>query len=138
MFMLPKKDLKKINVVCHAYLWHGDAKHSAPGNIGWANVWTPKKSGGLGIRSLEVWNIASIGKIAWHFSTMQDSLWVKWIHEVYMKGGRWKLFNPPITSSWAFKNIYTVKQKLGEWMEKRRYAISEVYQKLLKPPNKVN
>lgn len=69
---------------------------------------------------------------------MQDSLWVKWIHEVYTKGGKWKLFNPPITSSWAFKKIFGVKEKLGEWMENQSYSISEVYKKLLNPPGKVN
>ena len=58
--------------------------------MGWPNVCIPKKNGGLGIRNLEVWNVAVVGKIAWHISKKQDSLWVKWVHEVYMKGGRWK------------------------------------------------
>lgn len=98
----------------------------------------PKKSGGLGIRNLEVWNVAAIGNIAWHISTMHESLWLKWVHEMYMKGGKWEVFNPPTTSSWAFKKICSVKEKLWEWMGNRRYYISDIYLKLLNPPGKVN
>ena len=54
-----------------------------------------KKEEGLGIRYMQIWNLAAVGKITWHISTMQDSLWVKWVHEVHMKGGRWDLFNAP-------------------------------------------
>lgn len=34
LFILPKKVLKEVNWVCRAYLWHGDAKNSSPGNVG--------------------------------------------------------------------------------------------------------
>ena len=81
--------------------------------MGWTNVCIPKKNGGLGIRNLEIWNIVAVGKIAWHINSKEDSLWVKWVHEVYMKGGSWKLFNPPVTSSWAFKKICNVKDIVG-------------------------
>ena len=54
MFILPKRVLKEINSICRAYIWHGDAKNTSLGNVGWPNVCTPKKSGGLGIRNLEV------------------------------------------------------------------------------------
>ena len=133
MFILPKRVLKEINSVCHAYLWHRDVKNTSPGNVGWPNVCTPKNSGGLGIRNVKVWNVAAVGKIIFHISTMQDSLWVKWVHEVYMKGGRWKLFNPPVTSSWAFKKLCSVKDKLWDLMEQSNYSISKVYQKLQPP-----
>ena len=33
------------------------------------------------------------------YKLKKDSLRVKWVHEVYMKGGRWELFNAPITAS---------------------------------------
>ena len=99
MFILPKKVLKEINSAYRAYLWHGEAKSTSLGNVGWPNVCIPKKNEGLGIRNLEVWNIVAFGKIAWHISTKQDSLWVKWFHEVYMKECRWTLFNPPVTSN---------------------------------------
>ena len=65
MFILPKKVLKEINNVCRAYLWHGDASTTTPGNVRWTHVCTQKKSGGIGVRNLEIWNVAAVGKIAW-------------------------------------------------------------------------
>ena len=130
MFILPKKILKEVNNVFRTYLWHRDTSTTTPGNVSWAKVCSLKKFGGLGVRNLESWNLAAIGKIACHVSMKHDSLWVKLIHEVYMKGGQWKAFNPPITSSWAFKKMCHVKEKLWAWMEHSSYAINEVYQNL--------
>ena len=88
MFILPKKILKEVNNVCRAYLWHGDASTVTPGNVSWDKVCFPKNSSGLGIRNLESWNLAAVGKIDLHISMKHDWLWVKLIREVYMKGGQ--------------------------------------------------
>ena len=45
----------------------------------------PKKFGGLNIRGCENWNVASIGKLLWQLATKKDILWIKWLHEIYMK-----------------------------------------------------
>lgn len=131
IFILPKKVLKQINSVCRSYLWHGEANNNTPGNVGWDKVCRPKKEGGLGIRNLELWNLAAVGKIAWHISTMQDSLWVKWVHGVYTKGGRWMLFNAPPTASWVIKKLCKVKETLVDWMTVQKYTISSVYKDLM-------
>ena len=75
--IFPKRVIDQINAACRLYLWHGEVDNRAPGNVNWEKVCRPKKEGGLGIRHLQVWNLAVVGKIAWHISTMQDSLWVK-------------------------------------------------------------
>ena len=67
------------------------------------------------IRKLEVWNLVTVGKLVWYISSMSDSMWVRWVHGVYTKGENWRVFNAPITSSWAFKKICTVKDRLGQW-----------------------
>ena len=84
--MLPKKVLKQVNAICRAYLWHGKADSDTHGNMNWARVCTPKKLDGLSIRNLEVWNLATVGKHVWHISSMSDSMWVRWVHDVYTKG----------------------------------------------------
>ena len=97
--ILSKRVLNQINAASRSYLWHGETDSKSLGNVNWENVCRPKQVGGLGIRNLQVWNLAAVGKIVWHISSKQDSFWVKWVHEVYMKGGRWELFNAPITAS---------------------------------------
>lgn len=61
--ILPKKVLNQINAVCRFYLWHGVADNNTSGNVNWEKICRPKK-GGLGIRNLQIWNLAAVGKIA--------------------------------------------------------------------------
>lgn len=87
IFVLPKKVINHINAVRRSFLWFGISNSDKPGNVSWAKVCTPKKYGGLGIRHLDLWNKIAIGKVVWHIAMMKKSLWVKWIHNVYTKGG---------------------------------------------------
>ena len=48
-----------------------------------------------------------------------------------MEGGNWRVFNAPITSSWAFKKICKVKDRLGKWVHNSSYSIKDVYHELL-------
>lgn len=66
-----------INSVCRSFLWFGVSDNSKPRNMSWSKVCKPKKFGGLGIRDLQLWNLVAIGKIAWHISSLNESLWVK-------------------------------------------------------------
>ena len=58
-------------------------------------------------------------------------MWVRWVHGVYTKGGNWRVFHAPITSSWAFKKICKVKDRLGQWVHNGTYSIKDVYHELL-------
>ena len=99
IFVLPRKVSKQANAICRAYLWHGKDDSNVAGNLNWVRVCTPKKVGGLGIQNLEVWNLAAVGKLVWHISSMTDSMWIRWVHGVYTKGENWRNFNVPIASS---------------------------------------
>ena len=44
--------------------------------------------GGLSGRNIHIWNQAAVDNLAWRIHTLQESLWVKWVHGVYTKGGR--------------------------------------------------
>ena len=105
IFLLPKKVIKQVNSVCKAFLWHYNENDPRLGNVIWDALCRPKKEGGLTIRNLKFWNLSAIRKIAWHISSLQESLWVRWVYGVYTKGGNWLIFNPPITASWAFKKL---------------------------------
>ena len=52
LFILPRAVIKKVDAICEAYLWHTNPNNTAPRNINWIDVCTPKKFGGLGIRNL--------------------------------------------------------------------------------------
>ena len=54
-----------------------------------------KTYGGLGIKDLEAWNQALIAKQAWAIEKKVDVLWVKWVHERYLKGKQWWDYQDP-------------------------------------------
>ena len=98
MFILPRKVINLVNSICRSFLWFGVQETQKPGNVNWAEVCRLKKHGGLGIRNLQMWNLADVGKIAWHLAKLSESLWVRWVHGLYTKAGRWEIFNAPITA----------------------------------------
>nr|GEU55460.1 reverse transcriptase zinc-binding domain-containing protein [Tanacetum cinerariifolium] len=56
----------------------------------WASVFIlpkPKNEGGLGIKDLGQWNEVLMAKNLWNIASRKESLWVKWINEIRIKGG---------------------------------------------------
>ena len=137
-FVLPKKVIKAVNSICRAFLWHHNSQETKPRNVNWDSLCRPKKEGGLGIKNLELWNRAVIGKIIWHLSCMHESLWVCWIHGVYTKGGRWMIFNPPPTTSWVIRKLCKVKDQMCQWINSDVYNINTVYKELIGFKPRVN
>ena len=69
---------------------------------------------------------------------MKDSLWVRWVHEVYTKGGRWSLYNAPITASWSMWKLCKIKGTWKQWVFNDSYSIQEVYMATFQLQPKVN
>ncbi|CAO2830753.1 unnamed protein product [Amaranthus hypochondriacus] len=136
MFILPRKVINIVNSICRSFFWFGVQENHKTGNVNWEEVCRPKREGGLGTRNLEVWNIATVGEIAWHLAKLSESIWVRWVHGVYTKGGRWEIFNAPITASWTLKKICAVKDRLKNWIVKDSYSIKETYVEIMRSNSK--
>jgi len=67
--------------------------------VAWDKVCTPKKQGGLGVKNLNLWNIACVAKLVWAITMKKDSLWVKWVHGRYLRGGDWWNYIPKSDTS---------------------------------------
>ncbi|XP_074304025.1 uncharacterized protein LOC141638510 [Silene latifolia] len=103
--------------------------------VGWDKVCSPKDEGGLGIRDSLSWNIAAIGKLIWWIYSCPNKLWVKWIHQVYLKGTDWNDYNPTGDVRWGWKVICRTKTKLAhgyinhQWtLDHKGYSISSGYE----------
>ncbi|GFS31042.1 hypothetical protein Acr_00g0015330 [Actinidia rufa] len=75
---------KKITQLCRNFLWNGKATVNKKPLVAWKDVCLPKHEGGLGIRNTKAWNKALICKTLWDIQAKKDSLWVQWIHQIYM------------------------------------------------------
>ena len=90
------------------------------------------------MRNIQVWNQTTVGKIAWYIHILQESLWVKRVHGVYTKGGRWEIFNAPPTASWIIKKLCAVTTVFRQWICNTVYSIKEVYEHTLMTQHKVH
>jgi hypothetical protein len=91
---------------------------------------------GLGIRNLLLWNKAAVGKLVWHIAMKQDSLWVKWVHERYVKAKNWWDYEPTSNASWVLKHLSKVKKTLKlhqvhTWPPNKPYSIQTVYHNII-------
>lgn len=86
MFVIPKKILHEIQMVCRACLWSGKFYSCRGGYVAWPKVCIPKYAGGrLGVRNLMEWNIATLDRYTWALTTKKDNMWIKWVSELYVK-----------------------------------------------------
>lgn len=80
-FVLPKRCIHKINIMCRRFLWSGDPATSKKANVKWSQVCSPKSVGGLGLRDLFSWNKVFGLKLIWLLFSNSGFLWVAWCKE---------------------------------------------------------
>jgi len=87
VFMIPSGVIKEVEKICRNFLWGAHESCKKIPYVAWDNICKPKKYGGLGLRNLDAWNKASLAKLVWAVAMKKDSLWMKWVHERYIKDG---------------------------------------------------
>ncbi|XP_074298556.1 uncharacterized protein LOC141629455 [Silene latifolia] len=88
IFLIPKGVVKRIEGICRNFLWCGGSEYNRAPLVAWHHVCCSKKEGGLSIKDVGVWNIASVGKLVNWIYTKADRLWdphppVLWYHDVW-------------------------------------------------------
>ena len=78
IFILPKSIIKAIEQKFNWLLWNGKSIGSAKAKVSWKDVCYPKREGGLGLKSLEVWNQTSMLRHVWSLFARSGSIWVAW------------------------------------------------------------
>lgn len=75
-----------------------------------------------------------MGKYVWEIDQKYDMMWVKLIHNVYLRNENWWEYKTPVHAIWVWKSIWKVKDILKEgstvhqWGQNARpYKITEVY-----------
>ncbi|XP_028070654.1 uncharacterized protein LOC114273089 [Camellia sinensis] len=113
LFILPKKVIREIESILRAFLWSGSELKTHSAKIAWDSVCAPKNEGGLGFKSLDIWNRAAIAKHVWFlFSGGEKSMWCQWVKSYLLKGRSfWRVKIPP-DPSWVWRKILSLR----DWM----------------------
>ncbi|XP_062118451.1 uncharacterized protein LOC133832079 [Humulus lupulus] len=86
IFLLPQKVIKEIDCLCRIFLWGGNGTRSKLHLASWDHVCRPKSYGGLGFKEGVLWNKINLARFILAITSKQDSLWVKWVNGIYLKG----------------------------------------------------
>lgn len=79
--------MQQVETICRRFLWIAEHQNKGKAPIAWETICKPKVVGGLNISEVQYWNKATIVKHMWSLSPQKkDKLWVKWIHNYYLKG----------------------------------------------------
>uniref|UniRef100_A0A803PTB6 Reverse transcriptase zinc-binding domain-containing protein n=1 Tax=Cannabis sativa TaxID=3483 RepID=A0A803PTB6_CANSA len=143
MMIMPKKILKSIEAICRAFLWKGRAAFHWAGAVAWDDVCQQKKDGGLGIKRSEEWNKAAMCKYIWVIANKQESLWLRWVHSVYIKREEWWGYSASIHSIWYWKKLVALEDNLKTIQDpaifqEQKYHISAGYTLFKPSPNRVS
>nr|GFA75050.1 hypothetical protein [Tanacetum cinerariifolium] len=109
MFILPVSISNDIEKLMRDFLWKFRVFKRGKSLINWNSVCKMKVEGGLGIKSLDSWNIALMSKHIWNVITNKESLWVQWVNTYRLKGRSfWDILEKE-GSCWAWKKILKIR-----------------------------
>ena len=86
LFILPLSICEKIDKLFKRFLWNRGDVINGMACVAWKDVCKPKSQGGLGIKSVSLWNRALMSKHLWNIVNKKKSTWVKWINIYRLKG----------------------------------------------------
>ncbi|XP_057420852.1 uncharacterized protein LOC130714892 [Lotus japonicus] len=111
-FRIPKGVTAKCNQIMTRFLWGGSEEGKKIPRVSWANICRPKLEGGLGVRDLDLFNVALLGKWSWRMLHDHDQMWCKVLMSKYGKG-----HNSRASSWWKDLLKSCVGEPAGLWFE---------------------
>ncbi|KAL0419128.1 UNVERIFIED_CONTAM: hypothetical protein Sradi_1326300 [Sesamum radiatum] len=148
---LPMAVIEKIHRLCRAFLWNSKR---AP--VAWVDICHPKEEGGLGVRHIQSWNVALLARVLWNIHCKADTLWAKWVNEVYLRGASLWDWQPKKDDSPLLRRLAEIRDRIitdfgsteaairqmTEWTDRKGLVTSIAYEyfrpKLPKQPWKAS
>ncbi|VFQ64935.1 unnamed protein product [Cuscuta campestris] len=106
-FPIHKSVLDRITTLCRAFFWG-----SKFCKVAWDDICKPKDEGGLGLRNSTIWNQVLLAKCFWNIAANKETLWIQWVHSVYLQGSDFWTWNPSKKDSHFFKKIAEIRDSL--------------------------
>ena len=123
LFVLPKKVMNQVEQILRRFLWKGSSLAKGGAKVAWEDLTFPLDEGGLGIKRLHTWNIASIGKHLWSLCLpSSSSSWAQWARANLLRGCSLWDISIPTNSSWTWRKLLKlrplfraqIKHKVGD------------------------
>lgn len=99
-FIISKTVIDELETLCRDFLWGSKEDRRRPALVAWDNLCLPELSGGIGLKNIRLWNVASLGKQVWAIMQKKDHLWVKWTSTIYLKSEDFMLVKMKSSDNW--------------------------------------
>nr|GEX58808.1 hypothetical protein [Tanacetum cinerariifolium] len=105
VLVIPLGIIHDIQQLIRGFLWcNGDYKRGKA-KVAWDDICLPIREEGLGLRCLEVFNLALMTTHIWHIVSNKESLWVRWIHTYKLRGRTFWDICPTNAMSWGWRKL---------------------------------
>nr|GEY12869.1 hypothetical protein [Tanacetum cinerariifolium] len=109
VLVIPMGIVRDIQQLIRGFLWcNGDYKRGKA-KVAWEDICLPIREGGLGLRCLEVFNLALMTTHIWHIISNKESLWVWWIHTYKLRGRTLWDICPSNAMSWGWRKLLQLR-----------------------------
>lgn len=112
IFELPASIADQIEKICRRFLWGGSENVKTRNPVAWDQVCQPKEEGGIGLRRVKDWNLASICSLCFQIASNKQSLWVNYVKWKYLKRNSFWKVKTPAKCSWAWRGILKVRDRM--------------------------
>ncbi|GJR34250.1 RNA-directed DNA polymerase, eukaryota, reverse transcriptase zinc-binding domain protein [Tanacetum coccineum] len=86
VYILPLTVINELEKFFKRFLWNPGGSVKGKARVAWKFVCRPKGQGGLGFKPLQRWNKVLLVSQLWKLIDKMESLWVKWVNTVKLKG----------------------------------------------------
>ncbi|KAL4279936.1 hypothetical protein GQ457_03G009480 [Hibiscus cannabinus] len=107
--MLPKAVIRRVEQLCLRFFWKGNDTAAKGARVKWEQICLPKAEGGLGLKSLQVWNEACMLGLMRNLLATEGSLWVAWVHEYAFHGIDFWDVESKSVFSWTLRKILKLR-----------------------------
>ena len=106
---LPKKIHMLIEQNLRCFLWSGSCTSHYSSKVAWEVVCAPTSEGGLGIKSLHIWNKALMARHIWILLIDDSSLWSSWIKVNFLRDKIFWMVSTPQICSWNWRKLLKIR-----------------------------
>ncbi|GJT93786.1 zinc knuckle CX2CX4HX4C containing protein [Tanacetum coccineum] len=94
------------------FIWCNGEYKRGKAKVAWDDICLPKKEGGLGLRSLDVFNLPLMSAYIWNIVSNKELLWVRWIHMYKLLGRTLWDVQPKGAMSWGWRKILQLQERV--------------------------
>ncbi|XP_056844909.1 uncharacterized mitochondrial protein AtMg00310-like [Raphanus sativus] len=113
-FLLPKKLINEITTSMRNFWWSGQKDKQKIPWISWKKVTASKREGGLGIRDMEMFNLALVAKQGWRIIRNPSSLMARVMKAKYFRHTDFLQAPTYKNSSYAWRSILQARRLIQE------------------------